>query len=72
MYEFEDGTKVWKIISDLKLIVEDSEAGKFEISGFKDSTELDNFLMFGDFSRIDNDYFINTGYKSRLVWTSLD
>ena len=72
MYEFEDGIKVWKILSALKLIIEDPKDGRFEISGFKDSTELDDFLMFGDFSSLNNDYSTTTGSKSQLVWTSLE
>ncbi len=73
MYEFEGGTKAWKVVSLLKLIIEDPEDGKFEISGFNDSAELDSFLEFGDFNNTkDNLFFVCTMSKTKLLWTALD
>jgi hypothetical protein len=43
--EYEDGSVVYKDVSNLKILVKDQENGNLEISGFKDIQELQVIIL---------------------------
>ena len=72
MEEYEDGSVVYKDVSNLKILVKDQENGNLEISGFKDIQEMSVFENFGDFEEGENnDFFVCTGSKAKLKWKYL-
>lgn len=70
MYQFTNGATCWKDSENLKLVINDLEEGEFEISGFEDIAEMDNFASCGEFSERNNNFLLLT--KSKLTWKYLD
>ena len=70
--EFESGD-VGKIVSTdngYDVIIDDIELGKVTVSGFPDSTDAQQYLMFGDWADAkDNDFVNLTNPEYELTWT---
>ena len=57
MREYDDGTSVWEDTENLKIVVNDPDQGKFEISGFESDAQISTFVNFGDFENSKNNTF---------------
>ena len=73
MSEFDDGLTVWEDRENLRVVVNNPDIGKFEITVFENTYQMSIFVNFGDFEDSNNnDFYVCTGSKLKLKWNALE